>query len=54
MTVRMKHPNVAQEIEVPEISVRHYQRSGWRVVDGQPGKDTTAAAKGRRRTEGEN
>lgn len=53
MAVRMSHDGVEQEIEVPEISVKHYERSGWKVVDGQPGKDT-AAAKGRRRAEGEN
>ncbi|MFI2911115.1 hypothetical protein ACG2OD_23150 [Streptomyces sp. PDY-4] len=65
----MSHPNVDQEIEVPEISVRHYERSGWAVVDDQavPVMETaavtdqavtaeeTAAAKGRRRrSEGEN
>ncbi|MFF9215628.1 hypothetical protein [Streptomyces viridosporus] len=31
----MRHPNVEQEIEVPEISVRHYERSGWKRVDDQ-------------------
>ncbi|MFD6324191.1 hypothetical protein ACFWOL_15275 [Streptomyces sp. NPDC058442] len=55
--VRMRHPNVEQEIEVPEISVTHYERSGWKRVDGQAvtGQATpvveTAAAKGRRRSE---
>ncbi|MBL3669049.1 hypothetical protein JL475_24260 [Streptomyces sp. M2CJ-2] len=64
MSVRMRHSQVEQEIEVPEISVRHYERSGWKRVDGQvvgaPAVDalaapveTTAAAKGRRRTEAE-
>ncbi|MDK0520389.1 hypothetical protein [Streptomyces sp. ML-6] len=52
MSVRMRRVGVEQEIEVPEISVTHYERSGWQVVDGQPGM-TTAAAKGRRRTEKE-
>lgn len=54
MAVRMKHPSLeGREIEVPEISVKQYERSGWVVVSGQPGQDR-AAAKGRRRTEGEN
>lgn len=51
----MRHDGVEQEIEVPEISVQHYERSGWQVVSDltvQPVE--TAAAKGRRRTEGEN
>lgn len=53
MGVRMRHDGVEQEIEVPEISVTHYERSGWQVVSGQaaPLMETTAA-KGRRRTEG--
>ncbi|MFJ2735503.1 hypothetical protein [Streptomyces sp. NPDC087317] len=50
MGVRMRHDGIEQEIEVPEISVPQYERSGWQTVDGQPGKDT-AAAKGRRRAE---
>ncbi|MEV5163839.1 hypothetical protein AB0K66_04320 [Streptomyces werraensis] len=73
MSVQMRHPEVEQDIEVPEVSVKHYERSGWRRVDGQTGgvavadvaavdtpavpveeKTTTAAAKGRRRSEGEN
>ncbi|MEV7712290.1 hypothetical protein [Streptomyces sp. NPDC088270] len=53
MNVRMRHTAVEQEIEVPEISVPQYERSGWQVVDGQPGR-TTAAAQGRRRNEKEN
>ncbi|MFF9714823.1 hypothetical protein ACF1DW_04395 [Streptomyces sp. NPDC014603] len=48
----MRHDGIEQDIEVPEISVPVYKRSGWQVVDGPPEK--TAAAKGRRRTEGEN
>lgn len=51
--VRMRHDGIEREIEVPEISVKHYERSGWVMVSGQFAKDT-AAAKGRRRTEGEN
>ncbi|MEU3255967.1 hypothetical protein [Streptomyces sp. NPDC006997] len=43
----MKHDGVEQEIEVPEVSVRHHERAGWVVVDGQP--HTAAAATGRRR-----
>ncbi|MFF9138505.1 hypothetical protein ACF09G_13160 [Streptomyces albogriseolus] len=72
MSVQMRHPEVEQDIEVPEVSVRHYERSGWRRVDGQAEgvavadvaavdtpavpveEKTTAAAKGRRRSEGEN
>lgn len=50
--VRMRHPNLEQEIEVAEISVTQYKRSGWQVVDGQP--ERTAAAKVRRRETGEN
>ncbi|MFF2009171.1 hypothetical protein ACFVWY_08870 [Streptomyces sp. NPDC058195] len=47
--VRMRHAGVEQEIEVAEISVPQYERSGWQVVDGQPGR-TIAAAQGRRRS----
>jgi hypothetical protein len=52
----MRHDGIEQEIEVPEISVPVYERSGWTVVDGQSSRsgEKTAAAKGRRRTEGEN
>jgi hypothetical protein len=50
----MKHDGVEQEIEVEEISVTAYERSGWQVVD-RPAENETAAAKGRRRaSEGEN
>ncbi|MFD4259958.1 hypothetical protein ACFWR9_20655 [Streptomyces sp. NPDC058534] len=56
MRVRMRHDGIEQEIEVAEISVKHYERSGWKVVDdGQaPVLMKTAAAKGRRRETGEN
>ncbi|MGX1223140.1 hypothetical protein [Streptomyces ambofaciens] len=56
MAVRMRHDGIEQEIEVLEISVQHYKRSGWKVVgdDGQPIEEKTAAAKGRRRETGEN
>lgn len=52
----MSHDGIEQEIEVPEISVPVYERSGWKVVDGRPSEatETTPAAKGRRRSEGEN
>lgn len=53
MSVRMRHDGIEQEIEVSEISVKQYQRSGWQVVTDQP-EETTATAKNRRRTEGEN
>lgn len=72
MSVQMRHPEVEQDIEVAEVSVKHYERSGWRRVGAQPegvavgdvaavgtpavhvSEKTTAAAKGRRRSEGEN
>lgn len=55
MAVRMRHDGIEQEIEVPEISVKHYERSGWEVVDdGQAlALKKTAAAKGRRRETGD-
>ncbi|MBD0837370.1 hypothetical protein [Streptomyces sp. TRM68416] len=46
--VTMTHPEVDQQIEVEEVSVPHYQASGWQVTSRQD-KTTTAAAKGRRR-----
>ncbi|MFE7236088.1 hypothetical protein ACFVAF_36850 [Streptomyces sp. NPDC057596] len=51
MSVRMSHDGVEQDIEVPEVSVPVYERSGWKVVDGQPRSSNTSAAKGRRRSE---
>ncbi|WP_328657875.1 hypothetical protein [Streptomyces sp. NBC_00334] len=52
----MRHDGVEQYIEVAEISVKHYERSGWEVVDGDhaPALVKTAAAKGRRRETGDN
>ncbi|WP_409469062.1 hypothetical protein [Streptomyces sp. HC307] len=52
----MSHDGIEQEIEVPEISVPVYERSGWKVVDDQASEsgEKTAAAKGRRREAGEN
>ncbi|MBZ6250390.1 hypothetical protein KVH27_18640 [Streptomyces olivaceus] len=51
----MRHDGIEQEIEVSEISVKHYERSGWKVVDDQaPNLTKMAAAKGRRRETGEN
>lgn len=50
--VTMAHPDLDQQIEVDEVSVPHYQASGWQVVTAPP-KSTKATAKGRRRTEGE-
>ncbi|MBQ1096337.1 hypothetical protein KBY55_09595 [Streptomyces sp. b94] len=54
MAVRMRHDGIEQEIEVPEISVKHYKRSGWKVVgdNGLPLAEKTTTAK-RRRTEGD-
>ncbi|MBU8549792.1 hypothetical protein IMX12_13335 [Streptomyces sp. Babs14] len=57
MAVRMRHDGVEQEIEVAEISVQTYERSGWKVVDRDLAADvddTPAAPKGRRRETGEN
>ncbi|MGW0131892.1 hypothetical protein [Streptomyces sp. NPDC003299] len=56
MAVRMRHEGVEQDIEVPEVSVPVYERSGWKVVDDDQAartEETQAAAKGRRRSEGE-
>jgi hypothetical protein len=55
MGVRMSHDGIEQEIEVPEISVPVYKRSGWKVVSDQSSESTeiAPAAKGRRRAEGE-
>ncbi|MEU5111713.1 hypothetical protein AB0G64_09455 [Streptomyces longwoodensis] len=45
--VVMVHPDLTQPIEVDEVSVPHYQASGWqREEDAQQERD--AAAKGRR------
>ncbi|MDH6226209.1 hypothetical protein [Streptomyces sp. MJP52] len=41
MAVRMRHEGVEGEIEVAEISVRQYERSGWEVVDDRPAVDVT-------------
>ncbi|MEV0691778.1 hypothetical protein [Streptomyces sp. NPDC050388] len=48
--VRMRHPNLEQEIEVAEISVVQYERSGWQVVDDN-GRTAKGTAK-RRQSEG--
>ena len=48
----MRHDGIEEDIEVPEISVPHYERSGWVVVDGQAGAKKTTTAK-RRRAEGD-
>lgn len=53
MAVQMRHDGIEQEIEVQEISVHVYERSGWQVIDRQP-SDEPAAAKGRRRETGDN
>ncbi|RPK69182.1 hypothetical protein EES44_07780 [Streptomyces sp. ADI96-15] len=49
--MRMTHDAVEDPIEVPEISVRHYERSGWKVADQQPVTTTTAPAARRGRKE---
>lgn len=61
--VQMRHDGIEQEIDVHDISVPVYKRSGWVVVTGEPEAaevvavqpdEDPAAAKGRRRTEKEN
>ncbi|MCW5252214.1 hypothetical protein [Streptomyces sp. SHP 1-2] len=59
MSVRMKHKDLAEEIEVPAISVKHYERSGWKRVEAEAPAVETAAAQAvqtpvapRRRREG--
>lgn len=42
--VRMRHVGIKQEITVPEISVRVYERSGWTRV---PPRKTKEKADGR-------
>ncbi|MFH9816140.1 hypothetical protein [Streptomyces sp. NPDC017230] len=52
----MRHDGIDETIEVAEISVTTYERSGWKVVDGDQApalNETKAAAKVRRQT-GEN
>lgn len=44
MSVRMRHDGIEDEIEVPEISVPVYERSGWVVVTD---RKTTALTKSR-------
>ncbi|WP_171117785.1 MULTISPECIES: hypothetical protein [unclassified Streptomyces] len=48
--VTMSHPDLDQQIEVDEVSVPHYQASGWQVVTERPDKTTKAAARRRRQT----
>ncbi|MYU24761.1 hypothetical protein [Streptomyces sp. SID8352] len=57
----MRHKDLDREIEVPDISVTHYERSGWKRVEPEPpapGGETAAApaaempAAPRRRREG--
>ncbi|MFB7597259.1 hypothetical protein [Streptomyces sp. NPDC056160] len=50
--VEMEHEGIDERIEVHEVSVPVYKRSGWRVVgDDQAAAadETRAAAKSRRR-----
>ncbi|MEU7376539.1 hypothetical protein [Streptomyces albidoflavus] len=49
--VRMTHDAVEDPIEVPEISVKHYERSGWKVTNQQPVTTITAPARSRGRKE---
>ena len=46
--MRMTHDAVEDPIEVPEISVRHYERSGWKVADHDRQPVTTTAPAARR------
>lgn len=48
--VVMVHPNLSRQIEVDEVSVPHYQASGWQRADEK--KTTQAAAKRRRQQKG--
>lgn len=49
--VTMTHPDLEHRIEVDEVSVPHYQASGWQVAESLPKDPTnTAAARSRRRT----
>jgi hypothetical protein len=43
MAVRMRHEGVEGEIEVADISVPTYERSGWMVVDDRPAVEVTTA-----------
>jgi hypothetical protein len=43
----MCHPELSERIEVDEVSVPHYQASGWQRAD--EAKSTTQAAARRRR-----
>lgn len=54
--VLMRHDGIDRPIEVPEVSVRVYERSGWRVVDDGQGAagEQGAEAKGRRRIRKDN
>ncbi|MFD5294784.1 hypothetical protein ACFWJU_06210 [Streptomyces mutabilis] len=55
MAVQMQHDGIDEVIEVAEISVPTYERSGWRVVGGQtPAANETKAAGNARRQTGEN
>lgn len=38
-TVRMRHPKLAQEVDVPESALMHHARAGWTVVDPDPPYD---------------
>ncbi len=48
----MRHNEIERDIQVPDVSVKVYERSGWQVVDRRPGYEP-AVAKGRRRETGE-
>ncbi|WP_435643362.1 hypothetical protein ACR9VJ_18110 [Streptomyces sp. H49] len=40
--VTMRHPDLEQQIEVPEASVPHYRASGWQVADAPTEPKKTA------------
>jgi hypothetical protein len=50
--VTMAHPDLDQSIVVDEVSIPHYQASGWQVADERPTRTERAAARSRRQTKG--
>lgn len=48
--VTMTHPDLDRPIVVDEVSIPHYQASGWQVAEDRPTE--RAAARSRRQTKG--
>ena len=42
--VRVKHPNVKSEGVVPEASLAHWGRAGWKPVDEKPAEQPKPAS----------